>query len=316
MASSCCPGVTYDPGVDGAVGDAADGRRDDLAVGEVDRGRRRLRLRRLDCGAVGADLRRARLQLRLGLTHRLYCRVAPAAGRFDRLNGGVDLLPGDRRGLGPLQRAVASEVGLRLVEVGLRLDHLGLGGGDLLPLDADLGKALGHGGAALLRARQLPLIARPVRGGVEDRQHLSRPDDLVIVDQHLPDQPRDLRRDADDVAVDIGIVGRFVLPRVEPVEQAADDRGDEHDGDDDQQDRTVAQALRRRLVAFAVAVRLVFAVLLRRPWPSPRRLYPADPEPARRPWLPPAGRRHIPPAPPGYADRWGLDRRRRSCDGP
>ncbi len=181
---------------------------------------------------------------------------------LDCLDGGVDLLRGDGGGLGPLHLAVTGEVGQRLVKVGLRLDHLGPGGGNLLPLHADLGKALADGRLRLLRARDLALVTRLVGGGVEDRQHLARTDDLVVLDQHLPDQPRHLRRDADDMAVDIGVVGRLILPRVQPVEDAADDRADDDDGDDDQQDWAVAEFFRRRLVPSRLVVRLVFARLV------------------------------------------------------
>ena len=145
----------------------------------------------------------------------------------------VELLAGDGRGIELLQRLIAGEVfrGLgcirrwslrlrgRLVargdrggDLGLRLLNLRFG---LLFVGLGLGQ-LSLGSARLYNGEQCA-------GG-----------DFLVVDiGHLDQRTAYLRRDPNDVGIDEGVVGRFVLARVEVVENASDQQSSDNDRQND-----------------------------------------------------------------------------------
>ncbi len=64
--------------------------------------------------------------------------------------------------------------------------------------------------------------------GVDVHQRLARPHRLVVVDMNGDDLAGDLRRDMDDVGIDKGIVGVFILARDQPPDDATGDQ-EQHD---------------------------------------------------------------------------------------
>src|SRR5690242_13629016 len=80
---------------------------------------------------------------------------------------------------------------------------------------------------------------------------------MPIVDiGDLDQRARNLRREAHDMRIDESVVGRFILPRMQPVEQRTHrDRGDDDDQNDPEQ-RLLEQ--RRLLLAVTVAVAVFF----------------------------------------------------------
>ncbi len=70
--------------------------------------------------------------------------------------------------------------------------------------------------------------ARPHIGRIDLYKQLTFANKLVVVDRDAQHPPGDLRRKMHDVRVDEGVVGVFVLPRVQPPDQAADQKQDQN----------------------------------------------------------------------------------------
>jgi hypothetical protein len=82
---------------------------------------------------------------------------------------------------------------------------------------------------------------------VQLHQHLARDDLHAVVGADADDRARRLRRDRDDIALDVRIVGVFVPARDEQVPQRPCDAGDHHDEREDQEGTlALAAVLHRR----------------------------------------------------------------------
>ena len=157
---------------------------------------------------------RARLELLLGAAQRR--RSAALAGA--RL---CDLVLGDEVAL--QERLESAQVVVGVVGLGAALADDLARGGDRVALRLDLALDLLELGLGLLQPRG-------VGPHVDDEQELALTHRLVVDDVELGERTGDVRRDADDVGADRGVVG-------ERAASAEDDgAADGHDGGDDDRD--------------------------------------------------------------------------------
>ncbi len=150
--------------------------------------------------------------------------------------------------------------------VRLRLGHLRLVGGDLRVLRGDLRVDVVDTG---FRPRHLSLGLRERReviALVDLGDHAALVDMLVVGDRHRGDVARDLWRDRELARRDEGVVGRFEMRGMIPVEVSGRRRQQERDQADRRQDRMPAEEAFARFFAglFLLRVRLLagFALLL------------------------------------------------------
>ena len=247
------------------LGDVAVDRRGDAGVAERDvalPGLRLaggvLRLERRDLHLGDADLGRGVLRL----LHRREVLGGGVAGRLQRL---VELLRRHRLRRRRPQIAIAGEIvggltGLRGGGggVGVRLLEGGAGGDDLRALLADL--------RLRLRRLRVGLAVLGAEGrGIDVDDGLAGAHLGVVGDVDLDHHAGDLRGQVDDVAVDVGVVGRLPAARIQPPDDDADHHDRDDEADPDQQEEVPERAgLLRRLGGLAVRFGVITIVGPRR----------------------------------------------------
>ena len=185
--------------------------------------RRELFLRRLHAGVGRRE--RALRAVELGL-HVLQLLLRDGAARDQRRAALVVVLSADQRGAG------LDGVGLARHHVGRQRAVVGVHGPHF---------------AHRLRELRFGLIERdPGVARIEHDEVLSLPDDIGVVGVDGDDRAGDLRRDLDDVAGDVGVVGRLEVAADEEVPDAVADAGEDDPARDHQQQAVPAARVRAR----------------------------------------------------------------------
>jgi hypothetical protein len=152
----------------------------------------------------------------------------------------VVFLAADRAG--GEQRLAPRHVALRLDHVALQPRHVGLAQRDLR-LEGGVVGVQGAHLAHRLRELRLGLLERDLRvGGVEPHQHLAGLDEVGVVGVDREHRPAHLRRDLDQVALHIGVVGRLEVLADDEVIRAITDAG-QHDQHGDRRQPLLARLL-------------------------------------------------------------------------
>ncbi|MGY4502881.1 hypothetical protein ACVWYH_006838 [Bradyrhizobium sp. GM24.11] len=145
----------------------------------------------------------------------------------------------------------AIELFLRELKLGLRLVELRLGLLDLLLLGDDLRLDIGDVGLGDLDLRRGLIDGDAIVALVDPGEEIARLDVLVIRDRDISHVAADFRGHGKAARRDEGVVGGFIVADLEPIEQTAGQRRDQHDGTDGCEQpvlgKTLAQRRRRLL---------------------------------------------------------------------